>query len=223
MTSTDDSKDLDHAYFQALEETVIRLRETPLLLSPADWQIARKWRRKGIPLSLVTRVLEGVFQRSRSDPGVSPARSLRYCTRAVEEEWKKSEALTATGLRESPPALDLDARLGALANSLPADFPNRMSLCAEICSLAGSASEVESSLAEIDDRMMATAVESLEVEEARKVEDRAKEMLTDLTTRLPDDELRRAGKRLVKQLVRRSRGLPLLSLFSPESHSDPSD
>ena len=108
MTSIDESAALDHAYFQALEETVIRLRGTPLLLSPADWQIAKRWRRKGIPLSLVTRVLEEIFLRPTSARGKSAARSLRYCAKAVENEWSQSERMAATGVRGTPAEIDVE-------------------------------------------------------------------------------------------------------------------
>ena len=41
----------DQAYFHALEEAFLRLRGRATLLSAADWQVAREWRRAGIPIS----------------------------------------------------------------------------------------------------------------------------------------------------------------------------
>ena len=49
----DSEAEADQAYFQAIEETFVRLRGAPLLLSPADWQVARRWHRDGVPLPLV--------------------------------------------------------------------------------------------------------------------------------------------------------------------------
>ncbi|HTQ81557.1 MAG TPA: hypothetical protein VMM92_16285, partial [Thermoanaerobaculia bacterium] len=55
----------EHAYFEAVEEIFVGLRGAPLLLSPADWQVARRWQREGVPLSLVRGALEEVFAKRR--------------------------------------------------------------------------------------------------------------------------------------------------------------
>lgn len=221
MTSINESANLDHAYFQALEETVIRLRGSPLLLSPADWQVAKRWRRNGIPLPLITRILEEIFARHTSEGGQSKARSLRYFAKAVEEEWNLSKRLGATGVRRPPSELDVAARLGALANSLPDWAPN-LDTCREtILGLSGSASSVESELAELDNRLMICVLEALSSEELGAFERQAEESLADLKSRLPDEEVRHALDRLLRQIVRRSKQLPVLSLFAPEASADP--
>ena len=61
--------DASDEYFRAIEEAFIRLRGAPLLLSPADWQTAKSWHEERIPLELVGRVMEEVFERLRErDP-----------------------------------------------------------------------------------------------------------------------------------------------------------
>ena len=57
--------DTDFGYFQTLEEAFIRLRGAPLLLSPADWQMAKEWRQRGIPVELIERVLGEVLEERR--------------------------------------------------------------------------------------------------------------------------------------------------------------
>ena len=55
----------DVAYFRAVEDAFVRLRGAPLLLSPEDFQVALRWRREGVPLSLVEATLEEVFAKRR--------------------------------------------------------------------------------------------------------------------------------------------------------------
>jgi hypothetical protein len=110
----------DHAYFLAIEDHFVRLRGAPLLLSPADWQVARRWHRQGIPLELVRRALEEVFARRRERGAKGRISSLRYCAPAVEAAWTEHSELAAPGARVEAEAFDAASRLAALAAALPA-------------------------------------------------------------------------------------------------------
>lgn len=217
MTSIDDNSDLDHAYFQALEETVVRIRGTPLLLSPADWQIAKQWRHKGIPLSLISRVLEELFSRPNPKRGQAAARSLRYCAAAIEEEWRLSSDLVASGAKASPPEFDLESRLEALAGSLPDWIPSQEVSCESILGLSGSARTVEAELEKLDDRLMSFVMKGLDPEELSPFEARAEESMLELKSRLPEEEFQKALDRLIRRMVRRTKQLPVLSLLAPEA------
>ncbi|HXO19274.1 MAG TPA: hypothetical protein VOA87_05030, partial [Thermoanaerobaculia bacterium] len=154
MTEPDDD---DHAYFRAIEEVFVRLRGSPLLLSPADWQVARRWHREGVPLDLVGNALEEVFARRRERGAKGKISSLRYCAPAVEAAWSHLRELTAPGERAEVAALDVPSRLAALAAALPAELPERDELVARLAALAaaaGGTEAVERRLAEIDRELL---------------------------------------------------------------------
>src|SRR5436309_13032449 len=88
-----------HAYFQAIEEVFVALRGAPLLLSPTDWQIARRWHREGIPLGLIRQALEAVFAKRQERGAKGRISSLRYCAPAVEAAWAERRELAAPGGR----------------------------------------------------------------------------------------------------------------------------
>lgn len=106
-----------HAYFHAIERVFIALRGAPLLLAPADWQIARRWHHDGVPLSLVLDTLAAVFakRRERQAAGALSGRivTLRYCAPAVDAAWLEQRALLAPGLRAD------EAGEGAAASGSP--------------------------------------------------------------------------------------------------------
>jgi hypothetical protein len=209
-----DAGDDSQRYFRAIEEAFIRLRGAPLLLSPEDWRQADEWRRREVPLELVLATLEQVFARRAERGAADRIQSLRYCASAVETAWQEVAALTAAGRRREPPAVDVAARLEALAASLP---PAQTDLASRVRGLSGTTSEVERELAVLDEEMMAAAAAQVAAEERRELERRTAAALAALSGRIEADELVDARARLLRQALRRARGLPVLSLFSSEA------
>src|SRR5262245_1636827 len=212
------AEDSDHAYFQAIEEIFVELRGSPLLLSPKDWQVARRWHQEGVPLELVRRTLAEVFARRKERGAKGKISSLRYCAPAVEAAWEEVRELTAPGRRaEIAEAFEARPRLAALAAALPADLPDRETLATRITALDGDPQEVEEHLASLDREMLDAASESLEAEVSAEIDAAVEKTLAALGKRLPADEVEHSRIRLARQILRRRLGLPVLSLFSPEA------
>jgi len=214
MTGID--ADDDHAYFQAIEEIFVALRGSPLLLSPADWQVSRRWHREGIPLDLIRSALREVFERRKERGAKGKISSLRYCAPAVEAAWEERRELSTPGENAEAPAFDLAARLTALAGRLPPAFLGRDLLAGRIAALGGDPQTVEEALAGLDREMLAAAA-SLSGADREAVEAAVAKTLAGLRGRLPADELERSRERLTQQILRQRLGLPVLSLFSPDA------
>jgi hypothetical protein len=60
------------AYSAAIEETFVRLRGAPYLLTPLAWKLVRHWYRQGVPLDVVRRTLEEVSFHLSSGRLISP-------------------------------------------------------------------------------------------------------------------------------------------------------
>jgi len=226
----------DHAYFLAIEDHFVRLRGAPLLLSPADWQVARRWHRQGIPLELVRRALEEVFARRRERGAKGRISSLRYCAPAVEAAWTEHSELAAPGARVEAEAFDAASRLAALAAALPGGAgrggrpaaaapglagPRGLAgLRAELAALADSgldAQAIEERLAELDRRTLDGALAALGAEERAALDATLDKAMGAVAGRLAAAEIDRARGRLARQVLRERLGLPMLSLFSPEA------
>ncbi|MFL6258601.1 MAG: hypothetical protein ACJ76Y_02715 [Thermoanaerobaculia bacterium] len=203
----------DHAYFQAVEEIFVELRGAPLLLSPTDWQVARRWHREGVPLDLVRSTLEEVFAKRQERGAKGKISSLRYCAPAVEAAWADLRELTAPARRAEAPAFEVGPLLAGLARSLP----GREALAARVAGLSGDPQEVEERLAALDREMLDRAWEGLDTETRSEVEAAVEKTLASLAGRLPAGELASSRERLLRQTLRRRLGLPVLSLFSPEA------
>lgn len=208
------AQDSDHAYFQAIEEIFVELRGAPLLLSPTDWQVARRWHQDGVPIGLVRRTLEDVFAKRKERGAKGKISSLRYCAPAVEAAWDELRELTAPGERSEAQAFEVRPRLAALAAALPKGLPE---IQVRITALEGDPQHVEEHLAALDREMLDTAETGLDEASRSEIRGSVEKTLNALGGRLPADELERSRDRLSRQALRRRLGLPVLSLFSPEA------
>jgi hypothetical protein len=186
-------------------------------LSPADWQAAAQWRRRGIPLELVARTMEDLYARRRQRDSKRRINSLRYFAPAVEAAWEELRSLTGTGHRAVPAPFDAPARLRRLAAALPAALPERDGWAARLSALSGDSASVEERLAALDDELLRACAARLTAPERSRVEAGRDDLLARLTARLPAEEVRVAAEGLWRQQLRRVVGLPVLSLFSPEA------
>ena len=82
-------------YFTEIEDVFIRRRGKNLFLSPIDWALMETWQEKGIPLHVVIRAIEQVFDNFEKSPSPRTIKGLMFCREEVEaqyEEWLKSQA-----------------------------------------------------------------------------------------------------------------------------------
>ena len=75
-------------YFSEIEETFIRRRGRNLLLSPLDWALIETWQERGIPLRIVLRGIEKVFDGVDKQPTQKRTiKSLIYCREEIEAQY----------------------------------------------------------------------------------------------------------------------------------------
>jgi len=111
-------------YFSSIEEHFVRLRVSPLLLSPKDWWLIQKWKEEGIPLSVVLQGLNRTFEKFKK--GAQKRRkinSIAYCAQEVLSAWEEhKESLIGKRKGEEQPPLfapkEIASFLGELQQGL---------------------------------------------------------------------------------------------------------
>lgn len=220
MTEDARKEDDGFAFFEAIEEEFIRLRGAPLLLSPADWRLASRWRQDGVPLALILESIREVFARRAERAAASPdtprrrVSSLRYCRPAVEKAWAVHRELAPPPVRRRPPAIDVPARLGALASALPAELADADGWRRRLLELDGPAPEVEARLTELDAELAEAAFEALPPPDRDAVTAGVDKVVGRMAGRVDEERLPDLRRRLLRRSVRERLGLPLLSLFA---------
>ena len=76
-------------YFTEIEDTFIRRRAKNLLLSPLDWALMEGWHERGVPLHVVLRAIETVFDSYDKNPQPRTIKSLFYCREEIEAQYKE--------------------------------------------------------------------------------------------------------------------------------------
>ena len=203
----------DVAYFRAVEDAFVRLRGAPLLLSPEDFQVALGWRREGVPLSLVEATLEEVFAKRRERGARERINSLRYCARAVGAAWAEVRELQGPPRRAAVSETPLEERLRVLADALPEGLVARAEWRGRLLALAGSAEAVEEELRALDDELLAAVDAVLSPAARERLEGEVTAIVTGLRDRFPDSDLAALRSQLRRQRLRRTAGLPVLTLF----------
>jgi hypothetical protein len=198
----------DHEYFRAIELEFIRLRVTPLMLSPDDYQVAKSWRAAGVPLELALRVLaEKVI--GQQERGQDVKRRLSYYRKAVLNAWETDRKLQAPAAIEQPAAFDTARRLDFLADTL-IGFPT---FAIRIRQLQGTPEDIERELESLEGKLLEAAVEGLDAPARALLETEAAKGLAALARRLPGGLPAEVEVSLRRRITRRLLALPALSLF----------
>jgi hypothetical protein len=82
------------SYFSEIEETFIRRRGKNLLLSPLDWALIEAWQEREVPLHLILRSIEKVFDNHEKSKKKRSIKSLAFCSEEIEaqyHEWLESQ------------------------------------------------------------------------------------------------------------------------------------
>lgn len=203
----------ESAYFGAIEDAFVRLRGAPLLLSPADYQVAARWHRAGVPLGLVVATLEEVFAKRRERGAKGRINSLRYCAPAVDAAWGEVQELQGPPRRTVAPEGPLSERLSVLAARLPATLTGREVWEARLLALSGPPEAVEETLRGLDEELLASADSELDPATRARLDREVEQILDGLRDRFPDEELVALRGQLRRQRLRRLSGLPVLTLF----------
>lgn len=100
-------------YFTEIEDTFIRRRGRNLFLSPIDWALIESWQDRGIPMHIVIRAIESVFDVFDQQPvGTRTIKSLFYCREEVESqfiEWQRSQVGGHNETAEATGEFNIDA------------------------------------------------------------------------------------------------------------------
>jgi hypothetical protein len=106
-------------YFTEIEETFVRRRGKNLVLSPLDWALMEIWREREVPLHIVLRAIESVFDIRDKQPQKRSVKSLAFCREEIEAqfgEWLETRVGAGPESSESDADDDPNSRQAIVAH-----------------------------------------------------------------------------------------------------------
>jgi hypothetical protein len=196
----------DRRYIRAVEAAWSSLLGRPSVVSPREFETIDRWRRRGIPLSVV---LEVIAAAGRRRSGKAP-RALTALADAVEESWAVVAAgRTATAAAEPSPTRTDATRVFAAALARAPEGAPLHALLAELVADARAGAEPSVLDARLD-RSLPGAVPG-DVLERAAAETRRE--LAGFRDRMSEAEFGTMLVRAVCDRLRQSLDLPRLALF----------
>jgi hypothetical protein len=225
-------------YFLKIELLFSALRGRSLLLSPADYQLARGWFESGIPLSCVLRGIRNAYLKklSESDDVDEEVRSLSWCRWAVRQEWKEYKSVEPAESESTAAATRSGEEAAAILDSLVFDIKRSADLAEaghdtalaaalrplaeDITALKRPAAEqqdleqLEERLRELDERMMDAADGALGEQARAKIIKSVERKLKPHRASMPPETYEATRRNAFRAKLRMALALPLLTLYS---------
>ncbi len=213
-------------YFTEIEETFVRRRGKNLLLSPLDWALIETWQERKVPLHIVIRAIETVFDTWDKQPyRRRSVKSLAYCREEIEaqfDEWLETRVGSESVESEELPDDEIRTHLSnsrdeiagtARATSDAAFRETLERVCerlSELIEQREDAERLERSLDTLDEMIVKQLLES---DSAKPVRKEVESMLAPSRKTMDDEAYGRVFDLMLRKRVRETAGVPRLSLF----------
>ncbi len=216
-------------YFTEIEDAFVRRRGKNLLLSPLDWALIDVWRERDIPLHIVLRAIESVFDNFDKDPRPRSIKSLMFCREEVEAqfaEWQASRTGAASEIQTEAaagiPVDDIRAHITAALAHLRAVRREELEedlrrACSRLEQLADDLSDdpetADRSLNDIEKFLEEAMLERLDKQFLKSFEKETAKQLREYKNGMEQAAYEQTFRLLLLKRLREELGIPRLGLF----------
>ncbi len=228
-------------YFSEIEETFIRRRGRNLLLSPLDWALIESWQKREVPLHIVVRGIENVFDSYDKKPKNSrPVKSLFYCKDEIESQYANwldmqsgksivpSSKFQVPSSENNESSLFSDETIAAHLNKLTSELnaakkdadgqlnkvlEKVLRHIAEFQKKSLSAEKLEGELESLDQRLDAFLLKFTDAEVLKKLKTETAKQVTNYKNQMEADVYQRTFDLMLLKRLRERHKIPYLSLF----------
>ncbi len=217
-------------YFTEIEDAFIRRRGKHLLLSPIDWALIEGWQKMGVPLHVVIRGIETVFDNFEANPRPRAIKSLMFCREEVEaryQEWLASQSgrSAETGTDEARPGFTIEAIREHIESSVTALERITVACLREACEraaerlrvLSGEVTSdfetVDKALNDIEEFLDLAMLSESESRHLKRIEAEVKSQLKTYKKEMSKDAYENTHRLMLLKRLREEYGVPRLGLF----------
>lgn len=228
-------------YFSEIEETFIRRRGRNLLLSPLDWALIESWQEREVPLHIVVRGIENVFDAHDKKPQNSrPVKNLFYCKDEIESQYANwldmqsgksrvpSSEFQVPSSENNESGLFSDETIAAHLNKLTLELNAAKKTAdgqlnkvlekvlrhiSEFQKSSMNAEKLEGELENLDQRLDKFLLKFTDAETLEKLKTETVEQVTNYKNQMEADVYQRTFDLMLLKRLRERHKIPYLSLF----------
>ncbi|MEP7148055.1 MAG: hypothetical protein ABI857_04165 [Acidobacteriota bacterium] len=214
-------------YFTEIEDTFVRRRGKHLLLSPIDWAMIEGWQERGIPLHIVIRAIESVFDGYDKNPGPRSIKGLLYCREEVEAqflEWTSMQAgkqkSNEGSIEFSPDQIEkhIETVIGDLQKSqnpdLREDIERSIVRLRELSTNhSNDLATADQALSDVESLLEHVLLTKLNKERLAEIEKDVASQLKPYKSQMDADAYKQTSRVMILKRLRDEEGIPRLSLF----------
>jgi hypothetical protein len=217
-------------YFTEIEDAFIRRRGKHLLLSPIDWAMIEGWQERGIPLHIVLRGIETVFDVFDKNPRPRTIKGLLFCREEIEaqyQEWLASQVGKDTQGDEPQPDAGItteavrghiDGIVAALRGSKTENIEEDVDrACTRLEELRGGLTDdletVDKSLCDIENFIDQALLSKTDKEHLKNLEKETAAQLKAYKSEMAKDVYDQTFRLMLLKRLREEAGIPRMSLF----------
>ncbi len=214
-------------YFTEIEDTFVRRRGKHLLLSPIDWAMIEGWQERGIPLHIVIRAIESVFDGYDKNPGPRSIKGLLYCREEVEAqflEWTSMQAGKSKSnegsVEFSPDQIEkhIETVITELERSenpdLREDIERSIARLRELSTNhSNDLATADQALSDVESLLEHVLLTKLNKERLAEIEKDIASQLKPYKSQMDADAYKQTSRVMILKRLRDEEGIPRLSLF----------
>jgi hypothetical protein len=215
-------------YFTEIEETFVRRRGKHLFLSPLDWALIESWQERGLPLHIVIRSIESVFDvYDRQPEGTRTIKSLLYCRDEIEAqhaEWLRSRAgagqeeAKETGISIEAVWAHVEGVTQALrtnkSETMREDLDRAVGRLEELSAIGSHDLEsIDGTLADIERLLERSLLANWDADRLKSIKKEVTAQLREYKRDMDDDSYKNTFDLMLMKRLREDAGIPRLGLF----------
>lgn len=213
-------------YFTDIEEAFVRRRGKHLMISPKDWALIGAWEERGIPLHIVLRSIDTVFNAADKQRMSQTISSLTYCRSEIEAQFLaynvsqvgKSDSGTTSAFTIETVEAHIDAAIvklreitvPELADACPAAAAKLTDLRAH---LTTDFEAVDAALRSIEAELEAALLTTATGATAARIEKTVTAQLAAYKSEMDPDAYQNTFTLMLLKRLREDSGIPRLGLF----------
>lgn len=209
-------------YLKEVEDKFIEKRGTPFILSPEDVQIILFWFKREIPLKIIKKGIEEVFEKLKEKNPEKKVNTIKYCTQKIEELFKEEKMRASRSWHSEGIQIDITSSLDKNIEILKVFFKekeefkkqekNFIKKIEELKKL-DNLDEIEDNLKKIEEKIIENYYNKIEKDEKEKLKKRIEESLSEEVKALPTIAKNSLIKMVIFENLKKEKNIPTLSLL----------